>query len=352
MAANECTARQPNIPEGPQARVLFFGGASVSIETDIPSTDVELKRYANEHDYRCGALISGTGTPDWLKEQDIGIVSLPGMTQQELSIVREQLSPSVGIGIGENAPLANRPAVIAVNGVRLGVLSLNETTWRSDAYAVEADIEDLSVYDHVRMLLPQCDHVIVFCRTGLPGFEMPLPEWRERYRHLIESGASIVLGVRSDEPLGWEEYGHGVAFYGIGTLTRESLAVSVTFERNGRFTYESRLLEAIDGKISFSADDTKKEAINAKNALLVDEAQYLDETERACVAFYQAEGYTALLNVCAKRGALSGLLRKKQADNRRIDEAMLKDLLVGTSRRYAVLRALNATERTKDGDTK
>lgn len=352
MTANECTARQQNIPEGPQARVLFFGGASISAENDMPSVDAALKRYANEHDYRCGAMTSGAGTPDWLKEQDIGVVSLPGMTLNELTTVREQLSPAIGIGVGENTALANRPAVIAVNGVRLGVLSLSETAWHGAAYAVEADIEDLSVYDHVRMLLPQCDHVIAFCRTGLPGFGVPIPEWRERYRRLIEAGASVVLEVRSDEPMGWEEYDHGVVFYGIGTFTSESLAVSMTFERNGQFTYESRLLETVDGKIGFSNDDAKKEAINAKNALLMDEARYFDEAERACEAFYHAEGYAALLNVCAKRGVLSGLLRKKQEENRRINEAMLKDLLAGASRRYAVLRALNANERTKDGDAK
>jgi poly-gamma-glutamate synthesis protein (capsule biosynthesis protein) len=181
---------------------------------------------------------------------------------------------------------------------------------------------------------------------------MPLPEWRERYRRLIEAGASAVLGVRSDGPLGWEEYKHGVVFYGLGKLTGNSIAVSMTFERNGRFTYESRLLETADGKIGFSGDDEQKEAINAKNALLMDEVQYLDEAERACLAFYQAEGYAAAFGTNAKRGVLSGLLSKKQGDNRRIDETMLKDLLTGTSRRYAVLRALNTNERTKGGDAK
>lgn len=341
------------MPEGPLARVLFFGGAHISKETAAPVFDAELKRYACEHDYRCGALDSGDDTAGWLKEQDVDLVSLPGMTLDELSAAREQLGPAAIIGAGENRALANRPEVRSINGVRLGFLSVGETKSNGGSdYAVEADIEDLSVYDHIRMLLPQCDHVVVFCRAGLPGFGLPLPEWRERYRHLIEAGASVVLGVQPGEPMGWEEYGRGAVFYGLGKLTDGSLAVSMTFERNGRFTYEARLLGTVDAVIGFSADDAKKEAINEKNALLTDEARYLDEAERTCVAFYQTEGYEALFNPNPKRGVFSGLLHKKLEGGFRIDETILDNLLAGTSRRFAVLRALEAKRRTKAGDAK
>ena len=312
--------------------------------------DTELKRYAAEHDFRCGAL-AGANAVEWIKEQDIGLVSLPCMKLNELAAVRGQLSPIPGIGAGENKALANRPEVVSVNGVRLGFLSLNETTPRGGGYAVEADIEDLAVCDHVRMLLPQCDHVIVFCRAGLPDFDMPLPEWRERYRHLIEAGASVVLGVSSGKPSGWEECGRGAVFYGLGMLTGDSLAVSVTFERNGRFAYESRLLKTDGGTIGFSADNADKEAINAKNVLLTDKERYLSDVERACVAFYQGEESGRLCDFDTKHSVFSGLLRKKAKDDRQNRETALKNLLSGTSRRFAVLRALNAQERTKAGDT-
>jgi hypothetical protein len=168
---------------------------------------------------------------------------------------------------------------------------------------------------------------------------------------MIEAGASIVLGVAADEPLGWEEYGRGTVFYGLGTLAGDSLAVSVTFERNGRYSYESRLLQAGGGTISFSNDDEKKEAINSKNALLFNESAYLDAVDRACFDYYQAEGYSALFGSNIKRGILSALLRKKPIDDQRDTETALKDLLANTSRRFAVLRALNGKERMKAGDT-
>ncbi len=352
MAENTCLNRRQNIAEGPQARVLFLGGADMPESENALSFDAELKRYAGEHDYRCGALVS-CAAADWLQERDMGLVSLPGMTLQELFAAREALTPAVGIGVGENGALANRPGVVAVNGVRLGVLSLSETTENGgDGRAAEADIEDLAVYDHVRMLLPQCDHVVVICRAGLPGVGLPLPEWRERFRRLIEAGASAVLDVRSDEPMGWEEYGRGVVFYGLGRLTGDSLAVSITFERNGRFTYESRLLEAGADTIGFSADDAKKEAVNAKNALLADETRYLDAVERACTAYCRAEGYETLFASVSNRGGFSGFLRKIRKDDRQDGEAMLKSILAETSRRSAVLRALDAKERTKAGDEK
>jgi hypothetical protein len=161
--------------------------------------------------------------------------------------------------------------------------------------------------------------------------------------------------------MGWEEHGRGVVFHGLGTLiggcaeeAARSLAVSASFGRNGRFTYEVRLLETKDGEASLSDDETLKETINAQNALLLDEAAYQKESDRICLEFYEAGGYTSLVSErrAPKRGLLSGLVRGRAEENRRAGEETLRKLLAGESRRFAVLRTLNAKKRLETGEMK
>jgi hypothetical protein len=178
MAKNECAVRQDATDE-PEAKVLFFGGVGPLQSRRLPAIRAELERYVSGHDYRCGALFAGDGAdaPEaekdailWLRDHDIDLTALPGMKRNAFFETAAALSPSAGIGVGPSETLANRPEVVSINGVRLGFLSVSERRFaRGGDSAAEADILDLAAYDRVRMLLPQCDHVVVFCRAGLPG---------------------------------------------------------------------------------------------------------------------------------------------------------------------------------------
>lgn len=350
------TPEQPKIAE-PKAHVLLLGGTGPLRAADAPMPAGDAENLFSASDYRCSALFCDAGTPSlsgetgsnaiaWLKSAGISLAALSGVSSGELEGTLAALGTVSAIGVGQNQPLANRAEIVSINGVRLGFLCMNECTGDRERYAAEADILEADALNRVRELLPQCDHIVVFCRTGIPGFGLPLPEWRARYRRLIKAGASVVCGMEPDEPNGWEEYGNGLILYGLGTLaddragmTSRSLAVLLSFQQNKGFAYGARLLETSSGAIAPCMEEAAKNALNAQNALLLDETAYLAAVEQRCAQYYESGEFELLF--CGKaRGPIAALLHPKAQENHREEEERLRRLLLSESRQLVVLRAL------------
>ncbi len=350
---------QTPAPPGPCARVLFLGGMGSHAPQGQDGRPEglfgeELAAFAAGHDLRCAALLphprgNAYGAPlGRLRSANVDLLSLAGAEGGETAAVTAALSGMDGVGLGETAALAYRPKVTMQNGVRLGFLSFGERGYRGEAaFDGVADILDPAVADRVRRLLPQCDHVIVFCHAGLPGGALPLPEWRARYRRFLDAGASLVIGYAPAAPMGWERHGRGLAFHNLGALSggaeAHSLAVSVCFERNGRFTYETRALCQTAGGADFAPDGALLARLTEQNVLLGEEKRYLAEAARMCQTYFAArEGQ---LPLPAENGPLLSLNRGKAARfERREAERKLLMLLADESGRLAVLRALFAKE--------
>ena len=177
------------------------------------------------------------------------------------------------------------------------------------------------------MLLNQCDHVIVLAHSGLQEAELPLPEWRARYRRFIEAGASIVAD--SGAARGWEAHQHGLVFYGLGSPAgKDSLGVFLSLYRNGRFEYETRALQLEKEKLAFSQNEPFKARIDAQNALYSDEKAYVQAADEMCKRLYCGS------EPARKRGVLG--LFSPHAD----EEAKLLALLKNESLRLMTMRAI------------
>lgn len=355
---------QKAIPE-PKANILLLGDIGPLKDVAAPVLTEDVKRLFGASGFRCGALFcdrnthggsgeTGQNAIEWLKNTGIDLVSLCGVLQEDLQGTLDALDGVKTLGVGANQALANRAEVVSVNGVRLGFIALNECSGDRERYAPEADILEADALDRVRKLLPQCDHIIVFSRLGIPGYGLPLPEWRARCRRFIKAGASVVAVMEPDALMGWEEYENGLILYGLGTLaddrtdmTGRSLAVSLTLKTNRVFSYEASLLETSGNSVALCADETAKSELNAKNALLLDEAGYLAEAERRALKYYE-DGEFALLfgeKDERRRGPIASLLHpKSQATHREVEE-QLRQLLLDESKRRVVLSALNRKKR-------
>jgi len=353
-------AGQISMPK-PLAKVLLLGGANMPHLPEAPAPDEAVVRFLQAHACRCcgicaggserGAFDAATETAaSRIKEFGIGLAAFYDVPQERLADVFSAFKEVKHIGAGQTRAAAARPEILFLNGVRLGFLFLSEQDG-AGGYACEADFWGDGVFDAVRMLLPQCDHVIVFYRAGLPGMDLPLPELRARCRRLADAGASVVCSVSQDARMGWEEYAQGLIVYGLGVFTDSqdtadgSLAVSVDFERNGKFSYEARLLETQEGVLRFSQSDPLKARVNTQNALLANETAYLAEADRLCLARYES-GEDELPGVRArghKRGGISELMRKKATPAQ--EEERLQGLLSSPSLRQMTLRALRAEQK-------
>lgn len=354
MAKSEGGAAEKRELLPAQANVLLLGGASASGAAQTPMPDGETADFFAAHDAALSPLVPDAFTAGALDDAarflsacGVRYAPIGGVPITRLAAVRVALGTIRLFGAGESRALAERPEVVSINGVRIGFLALNERmTTDGGELAPEADALDTRAFDRVRMLLPQCDHVLVFCRAGLPGFGLPLPEWRERARQLLRAGASVVAFTLPGEPDGWEEFEHGLILYGLGTLSggeRQSLAVSLALRRNHAFTYEARLLEEADGALAFSKNEKAKNELNARNALLFDERAYYTEARRRCRAYVESEAFCgAYMPACERNRGLKGLLRTKD-DVRAEDGCAMLALLQSESPRLAALHGLNDT---------
>ena len=356
---------EPDNPleNGHEARVLLLGGVVAPSPASLPKLNAELTSWFGAHELRALALLSApesdaevSSALDWIAKIGGDVVSLAGLTGGSLTQIRRTLGEEKILGAGETETDVFRPVVLNIDDVRIGLVAVSER--RANGFDGRADILHPLIYDRVRMLQAQCDHVIVFCHAGLPNANLPLPEWRMRYRRFVDAGASIVVGQPPSGISGWEEYRNGLVFYGLGTLANESadagccsLAVSLALERNGRFRYETRLLERSGEELQLSKNEAQKQAINETNALFFDQKAYLARSTALCRETYDAwERETCATHAPGLgRGLLNALLPQSAQQARREDESNLRALLENESLRLAVLRALAAREAEKDG---
>jgi hypothetical protein len=368
MARSEAGMPEQKAISEPKANILLLGGVGPLKDASTPALTEDVQRLFGASGVRCGALFcdrnthggageTGQNAIEWLRNTGLGLVSLCGVLREDLQETLGALGGVKALGVGTNQAMANRAEIVSINGVRLGFIALNECSGDRERYAPEADILEADALDRVRKLLPQCDHIVVFSRLGIPGYGLPLPEWRARCRRFIKAGASVVAVSEPDALMGWEEYENGLILYGLGTLaddranmTGRSLAVSLALKTNRVLSYEAQLLETSGNNIAFSTDETAKSELSAKNALLLDEASYLAEAERRALKYYE-DGEFALLfgeKDERRRGPIASLLHPKSQATHRETEEQLRQLLLDESKRRVVLCALNQKKRSEN----
>ncbi len=334
----ELTVTETNLPgipipteQAPAARALLLGGVA-ALNGGAPHIEPALESEIAAYDLRIFALhTADESAAAWLLQNNPDVVCLAGMDGDRPGEAIAARSDVQTIGAGATQAMANRPFVSCVNGIRIGVLSYSER--RAGGFDQRADILGLMAYDQVRMLLSQCDHVIVLLRAGLPGARLPLPEWRERYRRFIDAGASVVADTGAAK--GWEAYKNGLVFYGLGAPTgNDSLLLSLTLGQNGRMDYEARALECVSGEVKLSKNHAFKTEIDRQNELYLHDSAYLREADELCLRLYEEQEQPK------KHGIFQTLLSAKNDAARREEDEKMIALLGDESRRLMVLRAL------------
>jgi hypothetical protein len=213
-------------------------------------------------------------------------------------------------GAGTDLAAARAPAIIARNGVRVGVVQRSSVYWPTDheahgdapgiavlrghtAYQVPtgrahagipppnrpgvppvvitwADADQLAEFrNDIAALRGQVDIVVASCHWGL-GRE-PLAYMTEIGRAAIESGADVVIGHGPHYTLPVEIHRGRPIFYGLGNLSFDTghggrkhenwlgMVVELAFERKGATTFDLRLVRHNDDNETFFcrlADET------------------------------------------------------------------------------------------------
>ncbi len=125
------------------------------------------------------------------------------------------------IGAGLNFTEANKNVVKEIKGVKFSFLAFAEwgfgasTGPEMPGFAwINSPCADQIIVDAKR----NCDFLIVQAHAGVEEIDLPLPEWRRRFKKLIELGADAVICHHPHVPQGVEIYRGKPIFYSLGNF--------------------------------------------------------------------------------------------------------------------------------------
>ncbi len=127
-------------------------------------------------------------------------------------------------GGGQDIEAAYQPWLVGKNGIRLAVLAVAENEFGGADYkkAGSAGFALGRLTKAIKSASREADHVVVVSHGGNEYNPLPSPRVVERYRLLIDCGASAVIGMHPHCPQGWEIYQGCPIVYSTGNLLFKS----------------------------------------------------------------------------------------------------------------------------------
>ena len=164
----------------------------------------------------------------------------------------ESFDSQIVVGAGVDFNSAYELKIKYDNNIKIGFLSFSEAGFGAlyDEYGkcgyawINNNIVDELVYKSRQVV----DFLVVQIHAGVEEVELPIPEWRYRYRKIIDQGADLIIGHHPHISQGWEIYKNKLIFYSLGNFYfdfenpspywNESYMVSVTIGSGGMISFE------------------------------------------------------------------------------------------------------------------
>jgi poly-gamma-glutamate synthesis protein (capsule biosynthesis protein) len=139
-------------------------------------------------------------------------------------------STTLGVGDWEEA---HGVKFVDIDGIKLGFIagtscdfSALKDKWTDSNKIGCAWINSVEVNKQIRKNKDKCDYLFVISHGGLEYMNIPLPEWRDRYRELIDLGVDAVIGGHPHVPQGVEIYKEKPIFYSLGNFYFDNLKIN------------------------------------------------------------------------------------------------------------------------------
>ena len=164
------------------------------------------------------------------------------------------------IGAGETFEDAYQPKLINSDGIKIGLLSACEADFgclcENENRGGSAWLNHYFIQDKIRELRKSVDILILVAHAGVEGIDVPLPEWREKYKRFCDLGVDILIGHHPHVPQGFEKYKQAFIFYSLGNFYFDTCG----FENKADDTYSVLLELNEDGLIDYEIIFHKKVA--------------------------------------------------------------------------------------------
>ncbi|OHD10458.1 MAG: hypothetical protein A2Z98_07225, partial [Spirochaetes bacterium GWB1_27_13] len=222
------------------------------------------------------------------------------------------------VGAGLNFNDAYQLKIITINNIRFGFLSFCEGEFGALFYenqqnkAGYAWINHHSIDNRISDAKKQVDILIVQAHCGVEEIDIPLPEWRNRYKNLIDCGADAIIAHHPHIVQGWELYKEKPIFYSLGNFYFDKenpkptwnlgAMVSLEYEGNKLIKYEVIPVKKIDNKVDLNTDENYKFHLN-KLCEMIDSKDYYDYIDETVLRLWNAYYKNYYINAVVDVGA-------------------------------------------------
>jgi poly-gamma-glutamate synthesis protein (capsule biosynthesis protein) len=264
-------------------------------------------------------------------------------------------------GAGLDFENAYKPLIKIIDNKKIGFLSFSE--WGFGCFDNESKV-GYSWIGHrntnqlIKKTKKGVDLLIVQVHAGLEGIDLPLPEWRDKYKLLIDLGADIVIGHHPHVPQGCEKYKNKHIFYSLGNFymdlsqkkKEKNFILSLELKESNNIRVEVIPIEMSNNIVKVVDDN---DFINKLNRGLNSE-EYYSKINEQCVTLweerYKKYYFSSLNKLNVQMGIRYNIKKLLQFFlNKEIDDTLLLHNLKIESHRFAVERYLLLKNKEKNG---
>lgn len=272
------------------------------------------------------------------------------------TVVLFDINEILGVGDYQNA---YRLLIKNINGLKIGFLSASHyefgmTDSLNRQYGI-AWINDPQIDRAIETNRDDVDYLFVLPHAGVENIDIPLPEWRLRYRHFIDIGADAVIASHPHVPQGMEIYNNKPILYSLGNFFFESMD-DEDRRHNIAGYFTIRLMK--DNQIDFTLGFLKRDGYNIQaldleesqkewyklNSLISDENKYLklidNVSKRLWANCYKKSFYYGFRKPSLRYGILFNIKMLVKSILKRDDTPLLLNNLRCESHRWVIQRAM------------
>ncbi|WDF68894.1 CapA family protein [Sphingobacterium oryzagri] len=340
-------------------KLLFVGDVVLQSQ---PIFSDDLKSLMAEQDIRCcnveaplagfGQAIAKTGpllqqrpeAATWLRELGFDLFAMANnhifdYGHAAMSATIDAFGAEHVFGVGDEKT-AYDLLVREVDGVRYGFVAYAENGYGAlsgDSTSGYAWVNHARVNADLQRFKQTVDLLIAQVHAGVEMLDVPIPEWRERYRALIDAGADIVIAHHPHVLQGYECYQDKYIVYSLGNFYFDGISDAPAWKKGGVLTLEIdngqlcnlqlRVVEKEGASLSLLPAAQAQPLIDTLNSKLADEKAYIAYVDTIALkewdkhhANYYAKAFNGLASY-----SLKALLKhvKRLVFNRKIDYSLL-----------------------------
>lgn len=287
--------------------------------------------------------------------------------EKALSETIEKFRSEAIVGAGMNWSEAYEPKKIAVGELSIGLLSLCESefgalTDENSKTGGYAWINHPSVNSIIRKMNEDFDVVLIQVHAGVELVDLPLPEWRNRYKELIDLGADAVIGSHPHIVQGWETYKEKPIFYSIGNFCfdnknsnqtlNQGIVVALDYIGSQLTNVRVIPIENKDGVVQILNNPDFDKTLQQRNEKL-QSPTYHQEIDRIVLDLWNdryKEYYLHALNGLDSSRSFTKNIKtiiKFLLGSNKIDYSMLLHNTMIESHHYAIMRAIKIINKNK-----